>query len=72
MIGKSRAAVIGPILEGVRCCWERPHVPEYADRVVGVVIPPFLMGLSRRIQAAASSFIAGAMPPMPMLGRSLL
>ncbi|KEO60697.1 hypothetical protein DT23_12710 [Thioclava indica] len=42
-------------------------------KVVGeVVIPPFLMGLSRRIQAAVFSFIAGGMPPMPMLGRSLL
>ena len=48
--------------------WPRtwhPHVP-------GVVIPPFLMGASRRIQAAVFSFIAGVMPPMPMLGRSLL
>ena len=36
------------------------------------VILPFLMGFSRRIQAAVSSFIAGVMPPMPMLGRSLL
>ena len=36
------------------------------------VIPPFLMGSSRRIQAAVFSFMAGVMPPMPMLGRSLL
>ena len=36
------------------------------------VIPPFLMGLSRRIHAAVFSFMAGVMPPMPMLGRSLL
>ena len=36
------------------------------------VIPPFLMGSSRRIHAAVFSFIAGVMPPMPMLGRSLL
>ena len=41
----------------------------YADRLV---IPPFLMGLSRRIQAAVFIFIAGVMPPMPMLGLSLL
>jgi len=34
--------------------------------------PPILMGSSRRIQAAVFSFIAGVMPPMPMLGRSLL
>jgi len=38
----------------------------------GGVIPPFLMGSSRRIQAAVFSFIAGVMPPIPMLGRSLL
>ena len=38
----------------------------------GVVIPPFLMGVSRRIHAAVFSFIAGVMPPMAMLGRSLL
>ena len=37
-----------------------------------VVIPPFLMGYSRRIQAAVFSFIARVIPPMSMLGRSLL
>ncbi len=37
-----------------------------------LVIPPFLRGCSRRIHAAVFSFIAGVMPPMPMLGRSLL
>jgi len=36
------------------------------------VIPPFLMGSSRRIHAVVFSFIAGVMLPMPMLGRSLL
>ena len=36
------------------------------------VIPPFLMGSNRRIQAAVFSFMAGVMPPIPMLGRSLL
>lgn len=36
------------------------------------VIPQFLMGRSRRIQAAVFSFIAGVIPPMPMLGSSLL
>jgi len=36
------------------------------------VIPPCLMGSSRRIQAAVFSFMAGVMPPIPMLGRSLL
>jgi methyl-accepting chemotaxis protein len=45
----------------------------YANSILGqTVIPPFLVGLSRRIQAAVFSFIAGVMPPMPMLGRSLL
>ena len=37
-----------------------------------VVIPPFLTGCGRRTYAAIFSFIAGVMPPMPMLGRSLL
>ena len=36
------------------------------------VISPFSMGSSCRIHAAVFSFIAGVMPPMPMLGRSLL
>ena len=36
------------------------------------VIPPFLMGPSRRIQAAVFSFMAGVMPPIAILGRSLL
>jgi len=36
------------------------------------VIPPFLMGLSRRIHAAVFSFMAGVIPPIAMLGRSLL
>ncbi|WP_044043544.1 N-6 DNA methylase [Octadecabacter antarcticus] len=42
-----------------------------ADPACGV-IPPFSMGLGRRIHAAVFSFIAGVMPPMPMLGLSLL
>jgi transposase, IS30 family len=46
------------------------HLPEHRHR--RRVIPPFSMGSSRRIQAAVLSFIAGVMPPMPMLGRSLL
>ena len=37
-----------------------------------MVIPPFLTGFARRIYAANFSFCAGVMPPMPMLGRSLL
>jgi len=36
------------------------------------VIPPFLMGSVSRIYAAIFSFIAGVIPPTPMLGRSLL
>ena len=36
------------------------------------VIPPFLTGCGRRTHAAIFSFMAGVMPPMPMLGRSLL
>ena len=33
---------------------------------------PFLTGCIRRIHAAIFSFMAGVMPPMRMLGRSLL
>lgn len=36
------------------------------------VITPFLMGISPRIHIAVFCFIAGVIPPMPMLGRSLL
>ena len=36
------------------------------------VIPPFLTGLFGRIYAAIANFWAGVMPPMPILGRSLL
>ena len=56
-----------------------PTLERLVDRIFSAagpidreVIPPFLMGLSRRIHAATFSFIAGVMPPMPMLGRSLL
>jgi selenocysteine lyase/cysteine desulfurase len=34
--------------------------------------PPILMGVDRRIYAAAFNFWAGVIPPMPMFGRSLL
>jgi putative glutathione S-transferase len=37
-----------------------------------LVVPPFLTGCSRRAYAAIFSFWAGVMPPIPMLGRSLL
>jgi hypothetical protein len=40
--------------------------------VVCPVIPPFLTGCIRRTYAAIFSFWAGVMPPIPMLGRSLL
>ena len=36
------------------------------------VISPFLTWSIRRTYAAIFSFMAGVMPPMPMLGRSLL
>ncbi len=36
------------------------------------VIPPFLMGFSLGIHAAVFSFLAGVIPPMAMLGLSLL
>lgn len=42
------------------------------SKPVGMVIPPFLTGPIRRIYAASFSFCAGVVPPMPMLGRSLL
>jgi|GEM_PF-1139233 len=34
--------------------------------------PPILTGCIRRTYAAIFNFLAGVMPPMPMLGRSLL
>ena len=37
-----------------------------------VVILPFLAGFGSRIHAASFSFCAGVIPPMPILGRSLL
>ncbi|MBB5723923.1 hypothetical protein FHS72_003570 [Loktanella ponticola] len=42
------------------------------SRSLAMEIPPFLMGSSHRIHAAVFNFIAEVMPPMPMLGRSLL
>jgi hypothetical protein len=47
---------------------QRKNMVELDD----MVNPQFSMGSSRRIQAAVFSFIAGVIPPMPMLGRSLL
>ena len=38
----------------------------------GTVILPFLVAFQSRAYAALLSFIAGVMPPMPILGRSLL
>lgn len=48
------------------------HLKYFRTDIRPPVIPPFLMGSSRRIQAAVFSFMAGVMPPMPMLGCSLL
>jgi hypothetical protein len=42
------------------------------DTIHLAVIPPFLTGLGRRIHAARFSFWAGVIPPIPILGRSLL
>jgi integrase len=52
----------------------KPRLVHHADDQGGrkTVIPPFLTGCIRRIYAALFSFWAGVMPPMPMLGRSLL
>ena len=56
--------------------WNLIWIIEYTDLLkfgaIGMVIPPFLTGFARRIYAANFSFCAGVMPPMPMLGRSLL
>ena len=41
-------------------------------RTQGWVILPFLAATESRAYAARFSFMAGVMPPMPMLGRSLL
>ena len=41
-------------------------------RIATLVISPFLTGCIGRIYAAIFIFMAGVMPPMPMLGRSLL
>ena len=48
------------------------RVLQHSEKIGNEVIPPFLLGSSRRIHAAVFSFIAGVMPPMAMLGRSLL
>ena len=41
-------------------------------KLLGWVISPFLTGCVHRTYAAIFNFMAGVMPPMPMLGRSLL
>ena len=64
-----------PLLEILRESGQRhedAYIQHLQDAGHQLVIPPFLMGSSRRIQAAVFSFIAGVIPPMPMLGRSLL
>jgi hypothetical protein len=45
---------------------------QFTNRALGRVISPFLTGCIRRTYAAIFSFMAGVIPPMPMLGRSLL
>jgi len=48
-------------------------LPRVVDRLCAMEsTPPILMEASGRIQAAALSFMAGVMPPMPILGRSLV
>ena len=37
-----------------------------------LVVPPFIRGLKSRGYAAILNFCIGVMPPMPILGRSLL
>ena len=53
-------------------CDEDDESFKTASRVDALVIPPFLTGFAGRIYAANFSFCAGVMPPIPMLGRSLL
>lgn len=50
------------------------HPPLWAGRIALPlrVLPPFLTACLCRVYAAIFSFCAGVMPPMPMLGRSLL
>jgi hypothetical protein len=52
--------------------YSAPRQVTVTARRHGMVIPPFLTGLRSRIHAAIFSFCAGVMPPMPILGRSLL
>jgi len=51
---------------------ERIEAEIMASALLHWVIPPFLTGRFSRIQAAFLSFCIGVIPPMPMLGRSLL
>jgi len=47
--------------------------PEQAQAIrEDAVIPPFLTGCLGRFYAALLSFMMGVMPPIPILGRSLL
>jgi len=65
-------AHVRPLVYGVQAHDAHQTARTVATRPTRVVIPPFLMGLSRRIYAAVFSFMAGVMPPIAMLGRSLL
>ncbi len=48
------------------------HSGDIVQQAISAAIPPFLTGLGSRIHAAIFSFCAGVMPPIPILGRSLL
>ncbi len=48
------------------------YIPEGFNPTRAVVIIPFLVGFKTGLQAAVLSFIAGAMPPIAMFGRSFL
>ncbi|EFO31895.1 integrase catalytic subunit [Roseibium sp. TrichSKD4] len=66
--GDLRAVIRQVATERRRFGYRRIHVMLERE---GVIIP-FLMGFKTGLQAASFSFIAGVMPPMAMLGRSLL
>ena len=57
------------LLRAGRMRWGRANGGCYTSPPV---IPPFLTGCICKTYAAIFSFCAGVMPPMPMLGRSLL
>jgi hypothetical protein len=69
-LGLDQGAVTHAILSAI---WKDDlNIADVKDIGSALVISPFLTGCIRRIYAAIFSFCAGVMPPMPMLGRSLL